>query len=137
MRLFSTLSVSKLPRRTFRSASAAVLFLALIVGCASSDSYTPLINAEPDIGAVLERSPRTLRLFFKALPDVSRSNLTLLGPDGEYPLRGLHTMAADDLMIEITNPSVPPGDYTVRWSTVIEGDPNQYSGNYSFTVQGN
>lgn len=119
----------------FRGAGLCIALATLLMSCANSDSYTPLLNAEPEIGSVLTRPPRTLRLFFDALPDVSRSNLSLLGPDGEYPLRGLHTMAADDLMIEILNPSVPNGSYTVQWSTVVGDDPAIYSGSYQFTVQ--
>lgn len=119
----------------YRATGLGFALAILLMSCANSDSYTPLLNTEPEIGTVLTRSPRTLRLFFDALPDVSRSSLLLLGPDGEYPLRDLHTMAADDLMIEILNPSVPDGSYTVRWSTVVGNDPAVYSGSFQFTVQ--
>lgn len=120
------------------TAFCVVIGLGMLSACtAGSSSYTPFINAEPEIGAVAERRPRNLRLYFTALPDVSRSNLTLVGPDGEYALRGLHTMGADDLMVEITNPAIPDGNYTVTWSTVVEGDPNTYNGSFEFTVAGN
>lgn len=72
-----------------------------LAACQSAPSPSPLLSAEPGIGASLTRAPRTLRLFYSALPDVSKSNLRLVGPSGELALRGLHTMAADDLMIEI------------------------------------
>lgn len=119
----------------YRATGLGIALAILLSACANSSLYTPLLNAEPDIGAVLNRPPRTLRLFFDALPDVSRSSLTLLGPDGEYPLRGMHTMAADDLMVEIENPSVPSGSYSVHWTTVVGDDPAEYSGSYQFTVQ--
>ncbi|MEX2469686.1 MAG: hypothetical protein WD396_08025, partial [Pseudohongiellaceae bacterium] len=73
----------------------------VLIACAAGEPYSPLNDAEPAIDATLERAPRTLRLYYDALPEVSRSSLRLLGPQGEYPLRGLHTMAADDLMAEI------------------------------------
>lgn len=120
-----------------RRSATCIVLVALLTSCASSGDYTPLLRAEPEIGAVLERPPRTIRLFFAALPDVSRSSLTLVGPEGEYPLRGLHTMAADDLMIEILNPAVPAGSYTVQWVTSVGDDPTVYSGAYGFTVQPN
>lgn len=109
--------------------------MAMLAGCAGAGSYSPLLTTEPEIGSVLKRPPRTLRLFFAALPDVSRSSLTLQGPDGQYPLVGLHTMAADDLMVEIENPSVPDGNYIVQWTTVVGDDPAEYSGSFQFIVQ--
>ncbi len=101
--------------------------------CVSSEDYSPLLRAEPEIGAELTRAPRTLRLYYAALPDVGQSSLRLIGPSGEHQLRGLHTMAADDLMIEIMDP-VSDGSYTVQWSTVVGEDQTVYSGAYSFTV---
>lgn len=91
------------------------------------------MRAEPEIGGTLTRVPRTLRLYYSALPDVSQSSLRLIGPQGEHALRGLHTMAADDLMIEIMDP-VTIGSYTVEWTTVVGDDPTTYSGSFDFTV---
>ena len=75
-----------------------------------------------------------MRLYYDALPDVPNSSLTLTGPGGNYDLRGFHTMGANDLMIEITNPSIPDGDYVVEWSAVVGDDPNVYEGSYRFSV---
>ena len=87
------------------------------------------------IGATLTRAPRTLRLFYNALPDVDQSSLRLVGPNGEHQLRGLHTMAADDLMVEIMDP-VTEGEYSVEWTTVVGDDPAVYSGSFSFRYVG-
>ena len=106
---------------------------ALVAGCATNEPYSPLLRAEPAIAASLDRAPRTLRLYYAALPDVSRSSLRLIGPRGEYPLRGLHTMAADDLMVEIMEP-LGNGRYRVEWSTAVGDDPRLYSGAYEFSV---
>lgn len=101
--------------------------------CSNNQDYSPLMRAEPEIGGTLTRVPRTLRLYYSALPDVSQSSLRLIGPQGEHALRGLHTMAADDLMIEIMDP-VTIGSYTVEWTTVVGDDPTTYSGSFDFTV---
>ncbi|MBG10513.1 MAG: hypothetical protein CMD92_05020 [Gammaproteobacteria bacterium] len=101
--------------------------------CGSAVSHLPMLNSEPKAGALLTRAPRTLRLFFAGLPDVDRSVLRLIGPNGEYRLRGLHTMAADDLMIEILDP-LTPGSYTVEWTTVITNDTTIHAGKFDFTV---
>lgn len=104
----------------------------LLLACSSSTAPSPLLSAEPAVDARLTRAPRTLRLFYSALPDVSQSSLRLAGPNGDLALRGLHTMAADDLMIEIMDP-VTPGTYTVYWTTVVGDDPAQYEGSYEFS----
>lgn len=113
--------------------SVALASLLILVSCASNSSYTPLLSAEPDIDSSTTRAPRTLRLFFDGLPDVSQSSLSLTGPAGEYPMRGMHTMAADDLMIEITQALIP-GEYTVNWTTVVGEDSNTYQGSFNFSV---
>jgi methionine-rich copper-binding protein CopC len=114
----------------------ASLFSLLISACASSGDYSPLLRAEPEINGELTRVPRTIRLFYDALPDVDQSSLKLIGPNGEHQLRGLHTMAADDLMIEIMDP-VTTGEYRVEWTTVVGDNPTVYSGAFVFSVPGN
>jgi len=122
-----------LARLTAPLRMSLLLVPVLIAACAAPSMDSPLLRAEPAVGAELQRAPRTLRLYFEALPDVSQSSVRLLGVSGEYPLRGLHTMAADDLMIEIMEP-LAPGDYTVEWTTVVGADPAIYAGSYDFTV---
>ena len=117
-----------------KSLVALFVLAASLVGCASSTDYSPFMRAEPAADSVLNRAPRNLRLFYKALPDVTNSSLTLTGPEGNYDLRGFHTMGSDDLMIEITNPSIPDGDYVVAWSAVVGEDSTVYDGSYQFSV---
>ena len=110
-----------------------VLLCSQLIGCVTSGAYSPLLRAEPEIGSELTRAPRTLRLYFDSLPNVSHSSLRLVGPNGEHQLRGLHTMADNDLMIEIMEP-VTIGEYRLEWVTVVENDPSTYSGVFNFTV---
>ncbi|MFT4887139.1 MAG: methionine-rich copper-binding protein CopC [Pseudohongiellaceae bacterium] len=119
---------------TIKSVGFAALVLLTTVGCSStSSSYSPFLYAEPAVGAQLTRVPRTLRLFYAALPDVPKSNVTLTGPTGEHQLRGMHTMGADDLMIEILDPATA-GEYKVEWTAVVGDDPTTYEGFYTFSV---
>lgn len=120
--------------RTFKSLLGLFALEVFLIGCASSTGYSPFLRAEPPAGSVLDRAPRNLRLFYEALPDVPNSSLTLTGPDGNYELRGFHSMGSDDLMIEITNPSIPDGDYIVDWSAVVGEDSTVYEGAFRFTV---
>ena len=110
-----------------------VLLCSQLIGCVTNGAYSPLLRAEPEIGSELNRAPHTLRLYFDSLPNVSQSSLRLVGPNGEHQLRGLHTMADNDLMIEIMEP-VTIGEYRLEWVTVVENDPSTYSGVFNFTV---
>ena len=106
----------------------------IIAACSVANPPIPFVRAEPEAGSVQTRLPRTIRLYFEQLPDVPRSSVTLTGPNGELNLRGLHTMGANDLMMEIYD-EVVNGEYTVQWQTYVGEDPDQYSGSYFFTVQ--
>ncbi len=113
-------------------AATAIL---LFAGCASIAQHSPFLSAEPEVGAVLNISPRTLRLYFEQLPDVEKSTVTLQGPTGNtVNLRGLHTMGANDLMMEI-NAQLSSGSYTVQWKTVLGDDPQEHEGSYTFSVR--
>lgn len=120
-----------MPRTAIIFLLASVL---LVTACSIADQSTPFISAEPAAGSVQSRVPRTLRLYFEQLPNVPRSSVILTGPGGELNLRGLHTMGANDLMMEIYD-EVVDGRYTVDWQTYVGDDPNPYSGSYSFAVQ--
>ena len=125
-------------RLSFRNITlffAATCVISVLTSCTGVSDYTPLLNSEPGAGETInERIPRTLRLFYAALPDVESSELTLTGPAGDYSLRGLHTMGADDLMVEIYQPALTNGQYTVQWKTRVEGDDADYAGEYTFEV---
>ena len=110
-----------------------LLFCLQLISCATNSVYSPLLRAEPEIGSELARAPRTLRLYFDELPDVSQSSLRLVGPNGEHQLRGLHTMSENDLMIEIIDP-VTRGEYRVEWVTAVGAAPGVYSGTFNFSV---
>ncbi len=120
--------------RNFKSILVLLVLTSTLLTCTSSSDYSPLLRSEPAADSVLNRAPRNLRLFYGALPDVPKSSLSLTGPDGSYDLRGFHTMGANDLMIEITNPSIPDGDYVVSWTAVIGDDPSVYQGSFGFSV---
>lgn len=131
---------SELPAKAYPSLKnfrqvIAVASVAAMASCMSPQQTSPLIGSEPAAGEVItERLPRTLRLYYSSLPNVEASTVTLTGPEGEYTLRGLHTMGADDLMMEIYRPELSNGEYTVKWQTQVEGDSNTYAGSYRFEV---
>ncbi len=115
--------------------SIVFISIIVIVSCAQK-TVTPsvFIKAEPAVDAVLDRRPRTLRIFLTELPDIPKSTLKLFGEYGEVSLSRFHTMGADDLMIEIDDHPLPNGKYRVEWTAVLDGGTEEFAGKYEFTV---
>jgi methionine-rich copper-binding protein CopC len=109
---------------------ATVLIVALIAAAAwALDAQ----RMDPAKDATLTRPPQHLRVFFDVLPDPARSQLTLVGPEGELELEGLHTMGENDLMIRIVG-RVADGEYTARWKAVGT-DGSTSEGEWKFVVK--
>ena len=113
----------------------ATIFLSFALsGCGVSESMSPLLTSEPEQNSITDRLPRTLRLYFKSLPDVDQSNVRLFGPSGTYTLRGLHTMGENDLMVEIYRPILVEGEYRVEWEAQFTDGRTGTSGEYDFSI---
>ncbi|MAV32665.1 MAG: hypothetical protein CMQ02_04455 [Gammaproteobacteria bacterium] len=116
--------------------AVATIFVSFVFsGCGLSESVSPLLASEPEENSITERVPRTLRLYFKSLPDVDQSNVSLIGPSGAYTLRGLHTMGEDDLMVEIYKPMLVDGEYRVEWEAQFTDGRAGASGEYNFSIR--
>lgn len=90
-------------------------------------------KTEPKNEATVDRPVRSLRVWFDHPPDVEKSKLTLVGPDGDLEVVGIHTMGDDDLMARVTG-AMPDGEYTATWeSTGDDGQPS--TGSWTFTIQ--
>ena len=88
---------------------------------------------DPAKDATLSRPPQHLRVFFDVLPGPAKSQLTLVGPEGELKLEGLHTMGENDLMVRIVG-RVADGEYTASWNAVgTDGSTSQ--GQWKFVVK--
>ncbi len=88
---------------------------------------------DPAKDATLTRPPQHLRVFFDVLPDPAKSQLTLVGPEGELKLEGLHTMGENDLMVRIVG-RVADGEYTASWkATATDGSNSE--GQWKFVVK--
>lgn len=116
--------------------AVATIFLSFVFsGFGVNESVSPLLASEPEENSITERVPRTIRLYFKSLPDVDQSNISLIGPSGDYTLRGLHTMGEDDLMVEIYKPMLVDGEYRVEWEAQFTDGRVGASGEYNFSIR--
>jgi methionine-rich copper-binding protein CopC len=88
---------------------------------------------DPAQDTTLTRPPQHLRVFFNVLPDPAKSELTLVGPEGELKLEGLHTMGENDLMVRIVG-RVADGEYTAHWRAVGT-DGSTSEGEWKFVVK--
>lgn len=98
-----------------------------------------LVKSEPASDADLNVPPQWMRLFFSKLPQVGASEILLRKLDGSsasIPLRGMHNMGANDLMIEISE-ALEPGAYEVSWAASFEDETDNLVGSYQFTVNDN
>jgi methionine-rich copper-binding protein CopC len=113
-------------RRTLAIAAAALLIAAAAWALDAQ-------RMDPAKDTILTRPPQHLRVFFDVLPDPAKSELHLVGPEGELKLEGLHTMGENDLMVRIVG-RVADGDYTASWkATGTDGSTS--SGEWKFTVK--
>ena len=111
---------------------ALISALAIILACASLADISAE-KTDPEAGAVLNRPPAGLRVFFTEEPDVEKSALKLEGPTGELEVEGLHTMGRNDLMGRIVG-RVVDGEYRASWKTV-DSSGEELLGEWTFTVK--
>jgi methionine-rich copper-binding protein CopC len=117
-----------------RSASKTLaLSLGILLLAATGAWALDAQRMDPGQNATLTRPPQHLRVFFNVLPDPAKSELTLVGPEGELELEGLHTMGENDLMVRIVG-RVPDGEYTAHWKAVGT-DGSTSEGEWKFVVK--
>jgi methionine-rich copper-binding protein CopC len=109
------------------------LGLALLILAATGAAALDAQRMDPGKDATLTRPPQHLRVFFDVLPDPAKSQLTLVGPEGELRLEGLHTMGENDLMVRIVG-RVADGEYTAGWKAVGT-DGSTSEGEWKFVVK--
>ncbi len=122
--------------RHHRAAAAAILLVllaALLPAVASA--HSELVTSIPGDGAVLASPPPEISGEFSEALDATRSVLELRAPGGgvlatgRVPAEGPAThMAIVDL------PSLAPGTYEVRWTSVTADDNGIERGTFSFTL---
>jgi methionine-rich copper-binding protein CopC len=118
---------------TYQSALKTVAISILVTMVAAAAWALDAQRMDPPKDQTLSRPPQHLRVFFDVLPDPAKSQLTLIGPEGELKLEGLHTMGENDLMVRIVG-RVADGVYTARWKAVGT-DGSTSEGEWKFTVK--
>jgi copper transport protein len=110
--------------------------LSVAVAAPSAEGHAGLIAADPGIEATLGASPTEVRLSFSEQPEVSLSEISVLGPGGAAEQRSApEPVDGDPLSLSVPIGPLPRGVYTVDWKVVSAVDGHATDGAYAFGVR--
>jgi len=117
-----------------RTAQALCLFLFLMPMAAQGHAYPD--HADPKVGATITTPPAVVRIWFDSdLEPVFSSIMVHASKDNAMvDKRDGRVDPSDPTLLEVSVPTLPPGDYIVYWS-VVARDGHRTSGNYTFKIK--
>lgn len=95
-------------------------------------AHAIIVEASPEVGALLHADTIDVRLRFNSRIDHHRSRLTVLDAIGKQTPVKLEDNAAADVLIAHLS-GLPPGEYRLRWQ-VLALDGHITRGDIPFTV---
>ena len=97
--------------------------------------HATLLRSDPVDGALLDESPRLVRLWFDEPVAAQFSSAQLLDARGQ-PIAGtsLRDDQSDPALMIITLPELPPGVYSILWKVFSEADGHYSQGVFVFGV---
>jgi copper resistance protein C len=120
-------------RRAVTAAIFTLVAIAVLPGVAVA--HSELVSSTPTAGETVTLPPTEIRGAFSEAVDPGRSTLELRGPDGARIATGTVPDGGDPMQMVITAvPSLAPGVYEVRWTTVTADDNGVERGTFTFTV---
>jgi copper transport protein len=128
------------PRRRPRYAAGIVLatLIALItllwLPARPALAHAVLLRSNPGQNARLSVSPPLVQLFFSEPLDHSFSTVQVRGSDGGRVDHGGVRFTADPTEMDLPLPNLPPGIYSVDWTSVSKVDGHRLQGSFPFTV---
>lgn len=120
----------------FRAALIIALFNLMLWVAAPHPALAHAVpdRAEPEVGAVINKSPVHVRIWFDGVLEPLFSTLQVRNTSGEQVDRGDgHVDKSDPTLLEGSLPPLPPGTYRVFWS-VVTRDGHRTQGDYTFTL---
>jgi methionine-rich copper-binding protein CopC len=127
-----------LTRMRFSNYWVLTLVLSLGLLCASpgaSWGHAFPDHSDPRVGATVSGSPSVVRIWFDSDIEPVFSMIMVHTMDGKMVDKGDSRVdPKDSTLLEVSVPSLPPGQYLVIWS-VIARDGHRTMGQYTFTVK--
>jgi methionine-rich copper-binding protein CopC len=92
-------------------------------------------HSDPRVGSTVSSPPSIVRIWFDGDIEPVFSKITVRTADGKTVDKGDSRVdPKDSVLLEVSVPPLPPGQYTVMWS-VIARDGHHTEGQYTFTVK--
>ena len=121
-----------------RWTAAGLLLAAMLAASGGGTAYAHAVLriADPPEGATLDNPPGAIRLTFSETPDVSLSEIRVVGTTGAaYQVGRPVVVANDPLSISIDVAPLDRGVYTVSWRIVSAVDGHTTTGSHAFGVR--
>lgn len=120
-----------------RGVLAALIAVAALAALpAAVAAHSELESSSPAAGEAVIGGPAEITGEFTEPVDPARSSMELRGPDGARVARGGVPEGGPATRMTIAGiPPLPPGRYTVRWTTVTADDDGVERGTFRFTVE--
>ena len=117
--------------------AAQVLFLLLLfLMPVSAQGHAYPDHAYPKVGSTVSAPPTSVRIWFDSAlePVFSSIMVHAVKDDTMVDKRDGHVDPSDPTLLEVSVPSLPPGEYRVYWN-VVARDGHRTSGKYTFTIK--
>ncbi|HXY55207.1 MAG TPA: copper resistance CopC family protein [Nitrospirota bacterium] len=111
-----------------------LVFLFIMPGVARGHAYPD--HAEPKVGATVTTPPAVVRIWFDSdlEPVFSSIMVHAAKDDVMVDKRDGRVDKSDPKLLEVSVPTLPPGEYIVYWN-VVARDGHRTSGNYRFKIK--
>ncbi|MDQ2890155.1 MAG: copper resistance protein CopC [Gemmatimonadota bacterium] len=116
--------------------AALAVLLALFATPRSALAHARLVHSNPENGAHVTAPPRLIQLWFSEAAAATLTHVTLRSDDGaRIAVGSTRPDSANPLLLTASVESdMPPGAYTLAWSTVAEDDGHPSHGTITFVV---
>jgi methionine-rich copper-binding protein CopC len=113
-----------------------LLLLLLIFMPIAAQGHAYPDHADPKVGATISTPPKVVRIWFDSDLEPVFSSIMVHAAQGDVMVdkRDGHVDPSDPTLLEVTVPTLPPGEYIVYWS-VVARDGHRTSGNYTFKIK--
>lgn len=114
---------------------AAFTLAAAAVAGSSAQAHAKIESSQPKADSELQNAPKEIRLKFnKALEPVFSKIQLVDTKDAEVTLPRIELDKSDSKVMFTAVPTLPPGQYRVRWSTMTH-DGHKTKGQFAFRIK--
>lgn len=114
---------------------AAIMLVAAGAAASVAQAHAKIASVEPKADSELQSPPKEIRLHFNEALEGAFSKIELVdAKEAAVKLPKTAIDKSDPKVMFAAVPALPPGQYSVRWSTMTH-DGHKAKGRYSFKVK--